>query len=131
MACAGTAHIRAVAARTTCRIFQKNISDVCPGRIGRRKCNRKVCDYIHLNPVRARVVPAHRIAEFTASSLSHWLKRTAPAWLYPTDLLREAVLDQTGKPWPHYTDHLMGVTIAGGDDERVTQGALSITGRQR
>ncbi len=34
----------------------------------------RVCDYIHLNPVRARVVPADRIAEFNASSLSQWLR---------------------------------------------------------
>ncbi len=77
----------------------------------------RVCDYIHLNPVRTRG-PGRRIAEFNASSLSHWLRGTAPDWLNASELLRETGVEHGAKPWPLYVGHLIRVATAGGDGER-------------
>ncbi len=41
----------------------------------------RVVDYIHLNPVRAKVVPAEQLIEYRSSSLSTLLKEARPACL--------------------------------------------------
>lgn len=40
-----------------------------------------VCDYIHLNPVRAGVVDAQHMLEYPWSSLPKWKRADRPAWL--------------------------------------------------
>jgi putative transposase len=85
----------------------------------------RVCDYIHLNPVRARVVPPSRLAEFKPSSLWQWLNGTAPGWLEAADLLRERGLEAAVNPWLGYADHLIRIATAGTDDERCTPAAFS------
>lgn len=84
----------------------------------------RVCDYIHLNPVRAHVVSVDRITAFEASSLSRWLNGSAPDWLRGDELLRTAGIEEAGNPWPRYADHLIRLAAAR-NDERVTRGALS------
>ena len=50
----------------------------------------QVAHYIHLNPLRAKVVPGDRLGEFRWSSL-WWFPRTeCPAYLEPATVLREA-----------------------------------------
>lgn len=41
----------------------------------------EVCHYIHLNPVRAKVVPVDLVAQFRWSSLHHYVNQTAPAFM--------------------------------------------------
>jgi putative transposase len=44
----------------------------------------RVVDYIHLNPVRASLVPITDLAEFRPSSLWHFARSHAPSWLVAT-----------------------------------------------
>jgi putative transposase len=53
---------------------------------------KSVCDYVHLNPVRARLLlPGHRLAEYRWSSWTEYLKgpRQRPEWLRVDRLLGE------------------------------------------
>jgi REP element-mobilizing transposase RayT len=85
----------------------------------------RVCDYIHLNPVRAHVVSPDQLGDFQASSLSRWLNGTAPAWLPGADVLRESGCAHEPSPWPTYAMHLARIATVGGDDPRATRGAYS------
>lgn len=42
---------------------------------------RRVCDYIHLNPARARVVPVDEIGAYRRSSLWHYLNDKGADWM--------------------------------------------------
>lgn len=67
----------------------------------------RVADYIHLNPVRAGVVPFARLPEYRWSSLPLFPRKGRPAFLEPGNLLL-----QTGgwadnaAGWRSYRDHL-------------------------
>lgn len=84
----------------------------------------RVCDYIHLNPVRAGVVTAERLGEYRASSLWHHLQATTPAWLPSTELLQSCGLETASDPWCKYLDHLANIA-AKRDDDRNVPGAYS------
>jgi hypothetical protein len=67
----------------------------------------QVAHYIHLNPVRARVVPAERVAEFRWSSLWWWSQPKRPAGLVPDTVLAECGgLADTRAGWRRYVDYL-------------------------
>jgi len=67
----------------------------------------RVAHYIHLNPVRARVVPADRLAEFRWSSLWWFPKKSRPAFLEPATVLHEAGgLADTAAGWQRYREYL-------------------------
>ncbi len=67
----------------------------------------QVAHYIHLNPVRARVVPADRPEEFRWSSLHHFPGKNRPAWLEPGTVLAESGgLADTKAGWRSYLDYL-------------------------
>lgn len=85
----------------------------------------RVCDYIHLNPVRAGVVTANRLGDFLWSSLSRWLAGSAPDWLDVTAVLAGAGLSEKPTPWPHYVQYLGSLASGSNDDERMMRGALS------
>ena len=68
----------------------------------------RVCHYIHLNPVRAHVVPPERVLEYPWSSLPKFCRRERPAWLAPETVLREAGdLADTAAGWRKYRDYLI------------------------
>lgn len=69
----------------------------------------RVINYIHLNPVRAGVIPAAQVAMFRWSSLSAFGKADRPAWLYPDVVLNELNLSATKAGWQAYTDYLMAL----------------------
>ena len=50
-----------------------------------------LCHYIHLNPVRARLVPAEEVSHWPWSSL-HWLEHPErrPSWFHPAPALQHA-----------------------------------------
>lgn len=71
----------------------------------------RVVNYIHLNPVRAGVVPFAQVAMFRWSSLSAFGKADRPAWLHANTVLTELDLPATKAGWLAYTNYLM--TLAG------------------
>jgi putative transposase len=67
----------------------------------------QVAHYIHLNPVRAKIVPPERIAEYRWSSLTYFAGRRRPAWLVPTTVLHESGgLADTRAGWRSYAQYL-------------------------
>ena len=85
----------------------------------------RVCDYVHLNPVRAGAVTRAKLQEFEFSSLWRWLNNQATAWMAPTLVLRGAGLEAVKNPWPRYLEHLREIAARGGDDDRMMRGRLS------
>jgi putative transposase len=66
----------------------------------------RVVDYIHLNPVRAGIVTADRVAEFRWGSLRRFIKGDRPACLHASDWLREAGLADSPEDWSRYVQQL-------------------------
>jgi len=67
----------------------------------------QVCHYIHLNPVRAKVLPADRIGEYLRSSLAWFQRKDRPACLMPDTVLAESGrLADTAAGWRNYTGYL-------------------------
>lgn len=85
----------------------------------------RVCDYIHLNPVRAGVVTAERLEQFTSSSLSAWLAGSAPTWLRPAVVLEAAGCANQSKPWLEYSAYLVAIAKGDSKDDRMVRGAFS------
>ena len=68
----------------------------------------QVCHYIHLNPVRAGIVPAEKVAEYRWSSLPRFEKKGRPSWLEPSTVLSEAGgLADTRSGWRKYREYLI------------------------
>lgn len=84
----------------------------------------RVCDYIHLNPVRAGVVPAAEVGDYRSGSLWRWINGKAGAWLDCRELLDGLQIDAAADPWPKYVGHLIDVA-ATCDDDRNRGGAYS------
>jgi REP element-mobilizing transposase RayT len=77
----------------------------------------QVAHYIHLNPVRARVVPAERVAEHPWGSLPLFLGRARPDCLVAETVLGESGgLTDTPAGWRRYVDYL--AVLAEGDGKR-------------
>jgi len=56
---------------------------------------RTVCDYVHLNPVRAKLLtPQQRLTDYVWSSYVHYLKPLRPAWLRVDRLFGEMRIAQ-------------------------------------
>jgi hypothetical protein len=85
----------------------------------------RVIDYIHLNPVRAGIVPPGQIGEYAWSSLRRFLRGGAPSWLESAELLQQAQLTDLDQPWRRYVDRLVAVASGAQEDDRVSRGALS------
>ncbi len=67
----------------------------------------QVCHYIHLNPVRARLVPPAQAIKYSAGSLPRFCERKRPTWLHASVLLHEAGgLNDTPTGWKKYLTYL-------------------------
>ncbi len=67
----------------------------------------QVAHYIHLNPVRAKVVTIARMGEFVRSSLPRFSAKNRPAWLAPETVLAESGgLSDTAAGWRKYREYL-------------------------
>lgn len=67
----------------------------------------QVCHYIHLNPVRARLVPPAQAAHYPWSSLPKFIARPRPAWLEAAEFLEAAGgLADTPGGWKKYLTYL-------------------------
>ena len=74
----------------------------------------RVVHYIHLNPVRNRLVPPADVAGFCASSLIRLVAGPRPSWLVADALLAALSLADGAAGWSSYVAYL----IALADDER-------------
>jgi putative transposase len=67
----------------------------------------QVCHYIHLNPVRAKLLPADAAADYLWSSLRLFASKARPRWLEAATLLAEAgQLADTPTGWEKYAAYL-------------------------
>jgi REP element-mobilizing transposase RayT len=67
----------------------------------------QVAHYVHLNPVRARVVPAEKLLNFKWSSLPLFAGGDRPAWLEAATVLAESGgLPDSASGWRRYVDYL-------------------------
>jgi REP element-mobilizing transposase RayT len=67
----------------------------------------QVAHYIHLNPVRAGIVPAERLPEYRPSSLHRFLRSARPAWLVADNVLAESGgLTDNPEGWKRYVEYL-------------------------
>ena len=67
----------------------------------------QVAHYIHLNPVRAKVVSADRLATFRWSSLHYFPGKNRPSWLVPGTVLTESGdLADSKAGWKCYLGYL-------------------------
>ena len=67
----------------------------------------RVCHYIHLNPVRARLVAPSAVVKYPWSSLPKFVHGPSPAWLDATAALQEAGgLANTKAGWSRYLAYL-------------------------
>jgi putative transposase len=68
----------------------------------------QVAHYIHLNPVRAKIVSPERVSEFRWSSLALFPKQRRPRWLVPSIVLEESgQLADTAAGWRSYAKYLI------------------------
>src|SRR5947209_7581796 len=67
----------------------------------------QVAHYIHLNPVRAKLVPAARLREYAWSSLARFMGKDRPKWLVADTILHEGGgLGDTAAGWRRYQAYL-------------------------
>jgi putative transposase len=67
----------------------------------------RVCNYIHLNPVRAGITRAHEPGKYPWSSLARFPAPDRPPWLEAATVLAEAgELPDTARGWARYAGHL-------------------------
>jgi REP element-mobilizing transposase RayT len=86
----------------------------------------RVADYIHLNPVRAGVVPFARLPEYRWSSLTLFPKKTRPPFLEPGNLLRNSGgWADNAAGWHGYREHLRRVAREEASSGRKAIGRLS------
>jgi len=69
----------------------------------------RVVNYIHLNPVRAHLLPVESLAQYLWSSYRRFPKPNRPAFLVCRDWLFELGLDDTPEGWNDYAAHLAGM----------------------
>jgi putative transposase len=81
----------------------------------------QVAHYIHLNPVRAGILPADRLPEYRRSSLSRFLRPNRPSWLIADTVLAQAgALTDSPEGWKCYVEYLgiLAEENAAGRDDR-------------
>ena len=86
----------------------------------------RVIDYIHLNPVRAGIVPPAQVGQFRWSSLSRLMKPSRPCWLFASDLLEQLRLPDTSEGWARYVSRLVSIDansdVMAREEEELTTG---------
>ena len=66
----------------------------------------RVVDYIHLNPVKAGIVPLEHVADFRWSSLARFVKGPRPNWLSAHEWLQALGLADHPRDWDRYVADL-------------------------
>jgi REP element-mobilizing transposase RayT len=85
-----------------------------------------VCHYIHLNPVRARLVSPERAVDYPWSSLPRWMDKKRPAWLEASTVLGEAGgLPDSKAGWGKYLEYLEFLATDAGKKKELVAARLS------
>jgi hypothetical protein len=69
----------------------------------------RVCDHLHLNPVRAGSVPGEYLGRFESKSFAAWLGGVAPPGLEANAVLTATDCANRSDPWAGYKGHLVAV----------------------
>ncbi len=80
----------------------------------------KLVNYIHLNPVRAHIVPAAQVAMFRWSSLARFLKRDRSPCLVAAEWLGSLGWDDSASGWASYVADL--IELAGEPERQQEEG---------
>lgn len=78
----------------------------------------RVVDYIHLNPVRAKIVLAEQVTAFRWSSLPRFVRGPRPRWLAAAGWLEASGLRDTPEGWKAYVKHLIELSADPGKQEK-------------
>jgi REP element-mobilizing transposase RayT len=78
----------------------------------------RVINYIHLNPVRAKIVTAAQCASFHWSSLRRFAQRQAAGWLSADCLLGELHLPDSPSGWSRYVEYLGALAAQPTEEQR-------------
>jgi REP element-mobilizing transposase RayT len=78
-----------------------------------------VIDYVHLNPVRARVVEAAQVGAFRWSSLARFLRGPRFAGLDPEGALTGRGWSDTPEGWSGYVEHLIALAANHEEQKRL------------
>jgi REP element-mobilizing transposase RayT len=71
----------------------------------------RVVDYVHLNPVRAGIVPIDQIGAFRWSSLGRLRRKDRPQWLVAKRWLAQLGLADEPQGWSAYVAHLQARSV--------------------
>jgi len=77
----------------------------------------RVVDYIHLNPVRAKIVKSDQVDAFRWSSLVRFQRGERPSWLRPARWLQQLGFADDREGWTHYVARLRDM-VAVADPQR-------------
>ena len=85
----------------------------------------RVVNYIHLNPVRAKIVPTVQLANFRWSSLRRFEAGNRPLWLIATDWLDEQGLTDDVAGWRRYRQLLVQLSDDSAEQDRLGFGSMT------
>src|SRR5688572_1981518 len=78
----------------------------------------RVVNYIHLNPVRAKIVSAESVASYRWASLYQWLGDAPPSWLTAAPWLAQLGMTAGPSGWRQYTDYLALLAVDPAEQKR-------------
>lgn len=87
---------------------------------------RRVVDYIHLNPVRAKIVPVSQLANFRWSSLRYFGTSDQPTWLVAEDWLQQFGLSEDVPGWQRYHELLQELSDDAAEQVRLGFGSMTL-----
>jgi putative transposase len=79
----------------------------------------RVVDYIHLNPVRAKIIEPKDLAGFRWSSLRHLVNGNRPPGLHVDLLLGQWGMPDTPASWARYVEHLCALALDETEQKRL------------
>lgn len=79
----------------------------------------RLINYIHLNPVRAGIVPLEQVAAFRWGSLTRFIKGPRLPGLTATDLLGQLGLSDTAEGWARYVAYLIELAKDPAEQQRL------------
>ena len=85
----------------------------------------RVVNYIHLNPVRAKIVPTLQLAKFRWSSLRRFGGTDQPRWLTAADWLESLGLRDDVAGWQHYRQLLEKLADDPVEQDRLGFGSMT------
>ncbi len=84
-----------------------------------------VVDYVHLNPVRAKIIGAEQLGGFRWSSLRRFMREGRTAWLSCADWLAQRGFADSESGWRDYLAYLIG--LAADEDAQKRLGLVGLS----